>query len=231
VVCRPAIGPCDVEEVCDGSAATCPDGGPSQDIDGDGVCNANDPCTNVAGEQNFVTPPISKVRLGRINADIIPGNDRVRLTGMFRLPPGQSFANLQPDLRGARLVLQANGGETRVDVTLSAGTYAGIGTRGWEGAASGRRWTYRDKTTAPNQGIVKMVIVDKDAPATPGLVKVVIVGRNGTYPVIEGDQPIKATVGLGDQADAIAGLCGETYYTAALDCLYNRPRSALACRR
>jgi len=35
-------------------------------------------------------------------------------------------------------------------------------------------------------------------------------GKNGLYPVTQGDLPVQVIVALGDAADAAAGMCGES---------------------
>jgi hypothetical protein len=54
-------------------------------------------------------------------------------------------------------------------------------------------------------------------------------GRNGTYPIVAGDEPLNATVVLGNQASADAGDCGETVFIAG-DCFYTPSNIKLICR-
>src|SRR5262249_54350599 len=57
-----AAGPCAVAEACTGSAAACPADGRLPDTDGDGLCDAIDPCTNVGGGRTLGgTNPVPKI--------------------------------------------------------------------------------------------------------------------------------------------------------------------------
>jgi hypothetical protein len=61
-------------------------------------------------------------------------------------------------------------------------------------------------------------------------VQVSVTGNNGTYPVVSGDEPINAIVTVGGQAEAAAGLCGETAFVAS-DCFYNSSKNQLTCQK
>jgi hypothetical protein len=220
---------CD-EGVANGSAVSCctascdlrPDG------DGDGVCDALDPCTNVAHAQDFVPMPPAKLTLGNIAADVTPGNDKLALRAAFALA-GNTFATLDPLTRGARLMLRTRDGTTRLDVTLAAGAYAGKGTRGWMLNGPQTKWTFKDTTGSPGNGIAKVSIADRSR-KVPREVAVAITGAKGTYPVVAGDEPVQAIVVLGNQDDALAGGCGESVFGAG-DCTFKRAGETLVCTR
>ena len=53
-------------------------------------------------------------------------------------------------------------------------------------------------------------------------------GRKGTYPVIAGDEPLGGVFVLGGQAQAEAGYCGETDYTAG-NCVFNKKANSITC--
>ena len=218
------------------------------DTDGDGVCDAMDncptvpnwaqvdtdedepgdacdPCINVAGARNMTVA--SKVTVSKINSDGDPANDRLQITGEFISPT--TFAVLDPSINGAQVVVTSAGGTTKVDVTLDAGAFGGKGTRGWKVNSNGTKWTYQDKTGTPKNGITKMVIQDRSK-KTANQVKVTVTGKNGTYPIVSGDEPIKATVVLGGQAASMAGRCGETTFAPA-DCSFNGSGNKLSCRQ
>ena len=55
-----------------------------------------------------------------------------------------------------------------------------------------------------------------------------ITGKKATYPVIAGDEPLKAIVVVGGQAQAEAGACGETAFVAR-NCASNRKGNAVSC--
>jgi len=170
-----------------------------------------------------------RLALTRIGTDATQGNDGLTLIGVFKLADGGSFAGLDPRARGARLVLQSGAGATRLDVTLPPGAYAGRGTRGWTPNRPRTTWTFKDATGSPTSGITFVRIRNRDQQATRE-VRVRISGRRGTYPVVAGDEPIRAAVVLGDQGDAAAGSCGESAFTAA-DCSFNQGGTILSCGR
>ena len=214
-------------DACNGSGACAHT--PTADTDGDGLCDAIDPCTNTGG-QFFVTPPKSLVLLSKINTDTLPNNDQVKIGGFFDLPAGKSFSDLHPDQHGARVVIEAVGGGEPVDATLATGAYSSTAGRGWRESGSGKSWTFLDKSGSPANGIGKVIIIDKSSPTAPRHVKILVTGKGGLYPVTEADSPIQAVVTLGNQADAAAGLCGESEFSAA-NCAFNAPKNQLGCRR
>ena len=165
--------------------------------------------------------------LSRINTDATPGNDMARLTGNFS--SATDFSSLDPQTNGARVLVKNQAGSPAVDVTLATGPYGGSGTRGWTKNARGTRWTFLDTTGAPNNGIYKMVIIDLSA-KTPKQLRVIVKGKNGTYPIVSGDEPVQATVVLGGQASAAAGECGESDFVSN-DCTFNGPQNKLTCKK
>lgn len=199
------------------------------DSDGDGLCDAIDPCTNVAQEQNFLALAHPKVVLKKINTDSIPGNDGLALSGAFQLAPGDLFGQLDPRAHGARLLVRNGAGASRLDVTLPAGSYGGRGTRGWTRNSAGSTWTFKDGTASPFGGITNVQIKDLGTRA-PREVGVKVSGKNGTYPVVAGDEPVGMTVVLGNQADAEVGYCGETAFGAG-QCFFNGRGNSLSCKQ
>jgi len=230
VVCRASSAACDLAESCDGSSAACPGDGGQADLDGDGTCDAQDPCTNLDGERDFASPPRSVVVLDRVHADAVTGNDGLKLTASFALPDGRSFADLRPHMRGVRVVLEGAGGARRLDVTLTAGAYGAATRHGWKPGGAGTAWTYLDRRAAPANGIVKLTLTDRSRASAPRQAKVVVTGRNGAYSVTPADLPLQARLTLGDAADAAAGLCAESSY-GATSCAFNRAGSQLVCTR
>jgi hypothetical protein len=256
--CRAAASECDVAESCTGSSVDCPtdafapegtsctdegdlctldacDGSGTcthealPDSDGDTVCDAQDACTNVAGGRNFLLKPKPKLVVAKINSDPTPGNDKLVLNGNFVLPPGTTFADLDPSARGARLVVTSDAGTVRLDQVLPAGAFPGGKSRGWKANAKGTQWQYVDRTATPLAGITGVKILDKSK-AAPGHVRVIVTGKSATYPVVAGDEPLRATVVLGNQADAVAGSCGETAFVAG-DCKFNKPLNQVTCKK
>jgi len=256
-LCRAAAGECDLAERC--AAGACPaddvapsgttctadadfctldtcDGGGActasepADTDADGECDGIDPCTNVAGGRAFLSPPRSKLTLKKVRTQTVPGDDTMTLAGTFELPADKTFADLQPDLRGARLILEGDDGGAIVDLEIPGGLYAGKGSRGWKPSGSGKSWTYIDKTGAPIGGIVKVAFSDAGKPSPSSRVKLSISGKESTYPVLEADMRLGAIVVLGNQTDAAAGLCTETSYLPD-ECMLNGSGNAITCQR
>ena len=257
--CRAAAGDCDVAATCTGADPVCPpntnvargvactpdddacttdacDGAgacthvATADSDGDGICDAADPCTDVGGTQRFLEKPASKLVVSRIDANTIPDDDGVVLQGTFDLPAGHAFAELDPAQRGLRLVLEARDGASHVDVRLATGTWTGKGTRGWKHATNGRRWSFLDQTAVPADGIVKVTLQDVAKDDAPRRVRVKVTGKDGSYPFGSADVPLAAAVTLGGATEAAAGLCAESAF-APSDCVFNKAGTTVACRR
>jgi hypothetical protein len=229
-VCDPASGVCEQDAVCDGVTTVCPANPTLPDADNDGDCDAIDTCTTLDAGQTFSTKPKSRVVLSKINTETVPGNDSLVISAFFALPPGRSFAEIDPVNEGVRVVLLADDGTTRVDAVVPGGAYSTVTKKGWKLSGNGKTWTFVDKGASPANGISQVVINDKNTTKTPRRVKITVKGKKSTYPVVTADSPIQAVVTLGDAAAAAQGLCGESAYTAP-DCRFNAPQNKLTCRR
>ena len=256
--CRASVGECDVADTCDGVTVDCPADGyatsgtactddgdtctddecdgagacdhqAKPDSDTDGTCDEQDDCTNVGAGQNFVAiKPRPNVSFTKINTDPVAGNDGLKIAGEFTVATGLTFADVNPVATGARVLVENGAGTVRVDQLLPAGAFAGRGTRGWKLSGTGTTWTYTDATAAPLSGIKRMKIVDRSK-SGPRRVRVGVTGVRATYPVVGGDAPLHAVVVLGDQADAQAGLCGESAFSPA-SCTLNGSGTTLTCK-
>lgn len=195
---------------------------PTQDDgDGDGAGDVCDRCFN-AGARDMSR---SITKLTKVNADATPGNEGFRLVGEFT--NATAFAAIDPSFFGARVLLRNAAGGTEFEALLGGGPYTPGGV-GWTLNPSGKVWLYRDKTAMPEQGIIKVKIIDQNA-KSPNRVKVVVVGKKGNYPVVTADSPVTATIVLGDQTAGDAGQCGETAYAPA-NCAFNPPGTVLSCK-
>lgn len=194
------------------------------DSDGDGLGDGCDPCTNVAGARNITIKP--KIVVKKINTDLDPNNDRLVIKGEF--VSATTFASIDPLTDGARVLLLDMAGNTIVDITLPTGAYGGKGTKGWKASGAPiKKWTFFDKTVSPGD-IVKVSFKDRSN-KQPNRVKVIVKGKNGTFPVVPADDPIKAIVVMGGQASSDAGECGETAFLAA-QCNFNTPLNKVTCK-
>jgi len=228
--CRAAADACEAAATCDGASPVCPANTELPDGDGDGACDAIDACTTLDPGQVFSTKPKSRVVLAKINAETVPGNDTFALGTQFALPPGRSFADLDPLDEGVRVLLLADDGTSRLDVTVPAGAYSTATKAGWKLSGNGKAWRFVDKSASPAGGIAQVVLNDRNTVRTPRVVKVTVKGRKSTYPVVTADSPVQAIVTLGDATAAEQGLCGESAY-AASHCKFNVPQNRLTCRR
>ncbi len=159
------------------------------DLDEDTLCGLDDPCLNVGGQANLSIKP--RVRFKKINSDSVTGNDQLEIHGEFSLEPPAYFSNLDPLVDGVRVVVEAQDRTGRVDVAIPGGVYDGI--RGWSvkplnGPA--QKYIYRDENRpATNNGIYKLMIQDRSRKASKQ-VKLRIKGRDGSYPIVAGDEPV-----------------------------------------
>jgi len=195
----------------------------SSDTDADGVGDACDACNN-PGTQTISTKP--KVRFKRTGINGTVDDDGFLLSGEFALPGALTFASLDPSLTPMRIRAQVGNGLVPLDVELPTGIFAGNGTAGWSINGQGNRWSFRDKTGAPANGIVAAKLQDRDA-QTPGTVRLKIKGKNGNYPFHPDDTVVNVTLVLGDGA---AGECVETNFVAA-DCRYGGVNTSFSCRQ
>lgn len=113
-----------------------------------------DPCVSVGGAHDFVKP---RIQIG--NVDLVTSNDTLVVSAQFAV--AGPFADLDPRITGARVVLAKQAGGNVVDVSLPAAAYGGKGTRGWSTNAKRTTWTYQDTTAAPLAGITSVAVVDQ----------------------------------------------------------------------
>lgn len=187
-------------------AQPCPDG------DGDGLCDVDDPCTNVAaiGASNL------RLRIRKLLWD--PGRQRVRVAAVVDVP---TTPPIDPVAKGLRIVIGDATGDT-VDLVLPPGAVDPGTGRGWYASGSGTAWRYRDRDGTAN-GIMKALVRRRSA--TSGETKVVVFGQNGTYPVPL-SPPVVASIVI-DAPTATTGQCGEGTFGL---CFYRNQGAKLLCR-
>lgn len=185
-------------------------------------------CPNPGGERTFAATPRPRLVASRINAEAVAFNDKLTVVGQIALPPGVTFAMLDPLARGARIQLHAASGEGLVDVSAVAGAYPGGRTRGWRTNASGSTWTFVDRSVAPRNGLTKVQLVDRSRGAPGGNVKLLVSGKDGNYPVTGGDEPLQVTIVLGDASDGLDGKCGVSDFAPGA-CRFNPAATTVTC--
>lgn len=136
----------DPDEDCDGGG--CPASCCLADADGDGWCDAVDPCAAPSGVDR-VRLQATRSRGGRLLGG------KFRVSGTVTLADSLA-APLDPVAQGIRLLT----GDT-LDVTVPAGAYDPATKSGWVahgGSGSARRWTYRDGSGVAPDGVSRVVL-------------------------------------------------------------------------
>ena len=137
------------------------------------------------------------IQLRKIGSAPASGNDALRIKGEF--VSATSLSLLDPASDGVRIVVLANDGRVIADIPIPGGA-------GWS-ATGGKKASFKDPTGARN-GIVKFQVQDR-SDKSPRRIRVQVVGKNGDYPVVSGDEPLRAIVVVGDGS---LGECGETAF-------------------
>jgi hypothetical protein len=247
-VCRSAVGACDIAEQCTGSGAACPADAVSPDTDSDTVCDAIDDCPTIADPAqtdsdndgdgdacDICTNTLpsfadrAKVTVGRLNTP--PGDDTAKIKG--RCLPFQEAPAIDPMTNGVRLVMQDSNGGTPMDVTLPGGAYSTVTKAGWKvhSFPTGMTAQYKNAGTVVPliNGIKKLKFVIKSG---QGITKFSAVGKNGSYPLVPGDEPVKVTF-VADPPYAMNGQCCEMTFPGpapAPSCAFNGNASTLRCK-
>lgn len=178
------------------------------DEDGDAVCDTYDPCATAGPGGRFAAKPRSRFAVTKGN-DGVAGNEGATLSGLFNLPPGTSFADLDLVASGARIVLLDPVGIEH-EIALAPGGYAGKGSAGWFLSKNGRTWQYIDRTqgSAP---VVRFSLVDRARGQAGGVVKATLRARPTAVPLGPDDTvDLGVALVLGDAAAGAAGLCADT---------------------
>ncbi len=191
--------------------SSCGPGDP--DDDGDGLCNAVDPCTGGA--------PLARTRLRLNRLGGGAGDDRLRVSGQLTLPISPSPV-IDPMTRGMRILLSDAAGTEVLDVTLPGGHDAIMRT-GWTSRGTSR-WRYDGGVDGPG-GIVRVTL--RVSP-TSGLVKFKVSGKNATYPLDTARVPVRATL-VFDPPAAVSGRCGQVSAWPER-CTVSASGSTVSCR-
>jgi hypothetical protein len=181
-----------------------------RDTDGDGVCNADEACTDGVA----VGKP--KLQLKKLNTPT--GDDGLVFRGEMTVSDSPA---IDPVAHGARIVV-TDGNGTVADVTIPPGPVDPVTKIGWKPNKAGTAWTYANKGGL--SGISKVSV--KTTPKTPGLVKFAVTGKNGAFPTTPAALPLAATFTL-----APAGQCGEADFSGpSASCEFNGKQSTVKCK-
>jgi hypothetical protein len=183
--------------------------GDGTDSDGDGIGDACDACTD-ASPAYIDTSAKLNFRFVNLESSFSP-NDSVQLRGQAALSPGFGFQDIDPLAVPVRLRLENSVGAALVDVTFPTSAFSNGGA-GWVRNGPGTRWSFRDKSGDPVNGIVAFKLTAKS-----GGVQVSAKGRNGLYGIDPSEEVAEAIVTFGD---ALNGECAATNFVAA-DCTFD----------
>lgn len=202
----------------------CPDyPNPAQaDADADDVGDDCDACTNVGGVRDMVS---GKVSIGKINTDVVTGNDSLKIGGRF-ITTTTPFSMLDIENRSVRIVVRGATGATIVDAQLPYGAFT-PGGAGWTTKA-GKLWQFKDESGSPVAGITSVKIVDQSK-KTPGLLQMSVSAKAGDFPVTPSDSPLTVTLVAGDQTSSALGDCGDAAFEVA-KCKFNGALNKLGCK-
>jgi hypothetical protein len=181
-----------------------------RDTDGDGTCNADEPCT---GGVALVKP---KLQLKKLNTPT--GDDGLVFGGQMTMATSPA---IDPVTKGAR-ILVADAGGTVANVAIPPGLADPVTKVGWKPNKSGTAWKYSSKLGVDGITSVSLKTTDK----TPGLVTFKVVGKNGAFATTPAELPLRATLTLDP-----AGRCGEVDFSGPSPvCAFNKKLSTVTCK-
>jgi hypothetical protein len=248
-VCRPAVDSCDIDEQCTGSSAPCPVDAVQPDTDSDTFCDPIDNCPNTpnpgqedtdgddAGDVcdicNNVLPSFADRRKVIVTKLLTPpGDDRAKIKG--RCVPFKETPTIDPAGNGMRLVMQDKNGVFVLDASIPGGAYDTVQRAGWKTHTfpTGMTAQYKNAGTVVPlvAGITKLKFVLKNG---VGITKFTATGKNGSYSVSPGEEPIKVTL-IADPPIAETGQCCEMLFVQGPaptpNCVFLGGGSTLKCK-
>jgi len=223
VTCRVAAGLCDVAEACDGVSTSCPVDTGSLDTDGEGICDALDNCRLTAnldqldGDEDGIgdvcdlcnsRSKIFKAKLKMSTFDAITGDDKITLSGQFKL----SGPTIDPVGNGAHVLVTDASGDALVDFLIPAVVYSTETGTGWK-VSRGTSWSFTNSSPAAPLGILKVTMKTKLARDLSTWVYFKLTSKAGSFAGLPVDAPFR----LRFRADAArTDQCGEISATATL---------------
>jgi hypothetical protein len=169
------------------SECRCPGG--STDLDGDGVADQCDACTNVAGDRDAVGR-IAIATVDRYAPDFDPERDnwvRLDLDGTLAVET-TSLPILE---EGMRVRIESDSGVPATGWVVPPGPWSSDVGRGWKSTASS--WKYRDRSTENVNGLSDV----KLKRASDGRLRFRLKARAGEYGAYRSSAPLRAVVTFG----------------------------------
>jgi hypothetical protein len=185
------------------------------DADGDGLCDAVDPCT-------------SPQLVDRVRLRVAAGRAGRMLTGAMRLSGSMAVRGaFDPMANGVRVLVGPS-----LDVTIPGGPYDPDSMTGWTFVAhrSALQWSYRNRSGAPPEGVTRLTIREITSGDTP-TVRFELQGGDGRYVDLAANPSLVAGVVL-DPGRVLRVLCGEARFSDDANdahCRVKQGGGALAC--
>jgi hypothetical protein len=245
VVCRPSTGLCDVAETCTGSGAQCPADTGHPDTDGDGVCDLDDDCPQVAdaGQADAdgdgtgdvcdpctTFPPVyatkSKITVQKLATP--PGDDKFKFSGYLQIPD-TPFIDPASNA-GVRVLLHDAAGNQILDALVPSGAYDAVARAGWKVNGTGTAFNYRNagSPVALVQGVYKVSV--KKSTKVAGQIKFSVAGRTGSYAVAPANLPLTGTFVV-EAPSGIQRQCGDAIFPGPLTvCTYTAAAGLVKCK-
>ncbi len=183
-----------------------------RDRDGDGVCDADDTCTNGIA--------VAKPKLVVAKLAAPSGDEALALTGQLPAFPG--VPALDPVTTGARVVVSDTAG-TLLDVSIPPGAFDEGQKRGWKV----KDGTFKYVNRAGIQGVVAVKVKPSDK--VPGLVLFAVKGKKGTWAVDPARLPLAATFVV----NTVGPQCGDAVFPGPApvpSCVHDPVKAKVKCK-
>lgn len=168
------------------------------DSDGDGICDAADPCTNPAA----LTIIKSKLKISKLGGD--PADEMITIQGQLTVPTMPSLDLLT---NGFRIRVAGASGAAIVDASFAPGPYDTDTGTGWKVKSAGTKWSY-----ACDKSVVKLGVTHK--PAGSGSLRFKVTAKERSLAVPASELPLTVTVVV-DAPTAETNQCAERAFDTA----------------
>jgi len=164
--------------------------------------------------------PVSKPKLQVRGIDTAEPDDSMKFGGRFSLAGSPV---IDPVADGLRLVVGDSSG-AEVDITIAAGAYAG--QAGW--IIGNNKWTYRDDSETPANGITRITLKKKLEEAST-LVSFKVTAPEGSFPVSATELPLTGAILL-LPAEPTSNCATATFPGPKPTCIETGGGSGVRCR-